>query len=120
MYLTLLREARPTPGNWPNTTAAHPMRKMLFDRCYEILDATLNSWERAHLVFKGRLKASPYGKDLPVDHVDHGTLRRMVDLVVKALQCVEDAEIRNFGIRPFPRETLAYVLIQEWARQEAA
>lgn len=118
MYLTDLRKDPPKPPYWPGTKTKE--RQDWFDRGFEIVDATLNSWKEAHDVFNSRLaKCRLPGQEVPKDHVDHITMGRMIPLVVKAIKQIEDdPQLVAFCTNTYPRECLAYALIVAWAEAE--
>lgn len=121
MHLTDLRGNPPLPPHyWPGVHTEE--NKALMNRAFDLVDATLNSWKEAHAVFDSRYAKHPLvGKELPKLHVDHFTMSRMTPLVIKALRQVEDdPQMVALCTNSYPSESLAFALIEAWARAEDA
>lgn len=108
MYLTQLRHLDVKPGKWPGREDV-----LMLNCCFDIADATLNSWKEAHDAFNNREKSSAdpkwFGQDVH---------RQFTRLVIKAFKDCEDAGTRSFATNKFPSETLAYAVLVAWIENE--
>ena len=110
MYLTQLREFDVRHGHWPGQSDV-----MMLNHCFDIADATLNSWKEAHDAFNKRTKADDPHWFGQVVHQD------FTRLVVKAFKDFEeDDSVRRFATNKFPSECLAYALLVQWIQREMA
>jgi hypothetical protein len=108
MYLTQLRALDVSHTNWPTSADAHRLTV-----CFDIVDATLNSWVEAHTLFNRRQRFNDR------TFISVGLHQGFTKLVVQAMQHIEDDDVRSFGTNKFPSETLAYALIKVWLAREA-
>jgi len=108
MYLQQLRHLDVRPGKWPGTTDV-----LMLNCCFDIADATLNSWKEAHDAFNSRPKAVADHKWIyPSLHSE------FTQLVIKAFKDCEDCGMRHFATNKFPSETLAYAVLVAWIENE--
>lgn len=112
MYLEQFRRIKPRAGKWPASADNQGERKVRLDRCWEIVDATLNSWSAAHKVFNASRVYHTEDLDASVDRNAH---RKMSELVLEAARYIEDPQIRQMGQTFYVSELLAYVLLVEWS-----
>lgn len=109
-YLTQLRHLDVKPGEWPGKEDV-----WMLNNCFEIADATLNSWKEAHDAFNSRERHESDPKWF--GQVVHQQFTR---LVIKAFEKCEDADVRSFATNKFPSETLAYAVLVAWIENEAS
>lgn len=110
MYLQQLRHLDVKPGKWPGQSDV-----MMLNACFDIADATLNSWKEAHDAFNARVKIPDDPKQF-----GQGVHQQFTRLVVKAFKKCEDAGMRSFATNKFPSETLAYAVLVAWIENEEA
>lgn len=111
MYLTQLREFDVRHGHWPGQCDV-----MMLNHCFDIADATLNSWKEAHDAFAQRdvKEADPFW-------IYRGVHEDFTRLVIKAFaEFEEDDSVRRFATNKFPSECLAYALLVQWVEREMA
>ena len=108
MYLQQLREFDVKPGKWPGQSDV-----WMLNACFDIADATLNSWKEAHDAFNRRDKKPDQPKWFSKVVHDEFT-----NFVVRAFTRCEDDGMRRFATNKFPSETLAYALLVQWIENE--
>lgn len=86
-----------------------------FQVCFDIADATLNSWKKAHDAVAARRF-----KDTNPTFIDVDTHRYFTTLVREALKDVEDCQVRCWGRNSYPSESLAYAVLERWLAIEKA
>lgn len=86
-----------------------------FQVCYDIVDATLNSWKKAHDAVAARRF-----KDTKPTFIDVDTHRYFTTLVKEALKDVDDRQVRWWGCNTYPSELLAYAVLERWLAVEQA
>ena len=106
MYLQELRHLDVKPGKWPGNENV-----WMYNRCFEIADATLNSWKEAHDAFNSRERRESDPK-----WVGQAVHQRFTQLVIKAFKDVYD--VRDWATNKFPSETLAYAVLVAWIENE--
>ena len=109
MYLQQLREMDVRHGHWPGQCDV-----MMLNRCFDIADATLNSWKEAHDAFNQR--------DVKVDDptwIYRGVHEDFTRLVIKAFKD-DEPSVKSFATNKFPSECLAYALLVQWVERDLA
>lgn len=108
MYLTQLRELDVKPGHWPGHEDV-----LMLNCCFDIADATLNSWKEAHDSFNSRVKNAHDPKMIAT-----GVHTAFTRLVVKAFESCEDHAMRSWATNKWPSELLAYAVLVAWIENE--
>lgn len=104
MYLQQLRELDCRHGHWPGQCDT-----FMLNNCFDIADATLNSWKDAHDAFAMRIE-----KPGDPRFISHGVHYAFTRLVVRAFKDEEDSSIKSFATNKFPSEAIAYALLVIW------
>jgi len=111
MYLQQLREMEVRHNHWPENSDA-----LRLNNCFDIADATLNSWKEAHDAFQRLLAKELAG----AKNIDVDTHREFTRLVIRAFKDCEDFSMKSFATNKFPSECIAYAVLVAWVEQEAA
>lgn len=111
MYLQQLREFDVRPGHWPGQCDV-----TMLNHCFDIADATLNSWKEAHDAFAMRVPKAGQPK-----FIGYGVHYAFTRLVIRAFaEFEEDDSVRRFATNKFPSECIAYALLVVWLERDAA
>lgn len=110
MYLTQLRELKVSHTNWPTQA-----NQQMLTICFDIADATLNSWKDAHDAFAMRIVKPNHPK-----FISYGVHYAFTRLVIRAFQDCEDDAVKRFATNKFPSECIAYALLVLWLEKEVA
>lgn len=108
MYLTQLQHLDVKPGKWPGQSDV-----MMLNACFDIADATLNSWKEAHKAFNSRTIDLQNPK-----RIFRSVHSEFTRLVIKAFENCEDDGMRRFATNKFPSEVLAYAVLVQWIENE--
>lgn len=111
MYLQQLREFDVKHNHWPGQCDV-----MMLNHCFDIADATLNSWKEAHDAFARRIV-----KPSDPQFISFGVHYAFTRLVVRAFnEFEEDGSVKSFATNRFPSECIAYALLVLWLERDAA
>lgn len=111
MYLTQLREFGARHNHWPGQCDV-----MMLNHCFDIADATLNSWKEAHDAFAMRIEKAGDPK-----FIGYGVHYAFTRLVIRAFkEFEEDDSVRRFATNKFPSEAIAYALLVQWLERDEA